>query len=350
MTLLKEKSDEQKDAEAVVDDFRQDRGPFVVAAETTRMPMVFTDAKAPGNPIIFANDAFLALTGYRRDEVLAQSFNALMERGHPESVEAIKAAFEGVSASDPVIHYCRKDASTFWVSVFINHVRSQSGEVVQHFISFIDLTQHREEQAHALMLIEELNHRVKNTLQAALSIVAEAFRHGSDPAAIRASIESRVYALARSHDLLMSDNWEGAGLHDLVETALEPFTDADGRAGRIEITGANTPLTPRATLALGVAFHELAMNAVKFGALSTALGSVQIAWASKATPEGERLLIDWREKDGPAVMPRTRKGFGSRAIEQGLAYEMGGKVHLEFPSTGVACTIDIPMPRRAGHE
>jgi PAS domain S-box-containing protein len=346
MREIEKKSDEQKAAEAKVEAFRKHLGPFVVAAETTRMPMIFADAKDSAKPIIFANDAFLALTGYDRKDVLGQSFDALMVRGATaDALARVQAAFDGTSDDDPVIHYRRKDSSAFWASIYVSPVRNGSGDVQQYFVSFIDLTKHKEEHARALMLIDELNHRVKNTLQAVQSIVVEAFRKGSESAVIRESIESRVYALSRSHDLLMSEDWEGAGLRELVAVALEPFTNAEERSERVRISGDNIHLSPRTTLALGVAFHELATNAVKFGAFSTAAGSILVRWITQPTPDGPRLNINWRENGGPPVAPPVRKGFGTRVIEQGLAAEMDGTVVLDFPVDGVTCTINIPMPR-----
>ena len=108
------KSEEQKDAEADVDWFRKDLGPFVVAAETTRMAMVFTDARDDNNPIIFANDSFVSLTGYSREEILGQSFNFLMAHGaDAEAIEKIKSEFEGNSTSGSEVLYRRKDMSEF---------------------------------------------------------------------------------------------------------------------------------------------------------------------------------------------------------------------------------------------
>ncbi|MGZ8336538.1 MAG: HWE histidine kinase domain-containing protein, partial [Allosphingosinicella sp.] len=206
------KSEEQKDAEAEVEGFRKDLGPFVVAAETTRMPMVFTDATEPGNPIIFANDAFLSLTGYDREEVLAKCFNTLIAGciDH-ETMAEVEAAFAG-SDKDLEIQYRRKDGSDFWASIFLSPVRDEKGVIVQHFLSFVDLTKHKQDQAHCKMLIDELNHRVKNTLSTVQSIVVQALRTPASPEAIRESIESRLFALARSHDFLTRDNWEGSGL------------------------------------------------------------------------------------------------------------------------------------------
>jgi PAS domain S-box-containing protein len=340
------KTEEQKVAEAEVDSFRQDLGPFVVATETTRMAMVFTDAKEPENPIIFANRAFLSLFGYGREEVLGHSFNSLMARGSaPEALAEVEAGFNGSADSDPEIHYRRKDGSEFWASLFISPVRDESGDVVQHFASFVDLTKHRQDQVHCKMLIDELNHRVKNTLSTVQSVVGQALRKTSAPEVIRESIESRLFALSRSHDLLTREKWEGAGLRDLVRAALEPFEGVDGRAERFAITGDNIRLPPKTALALGIAFHELATNAVTHGAFSNDAGSILIAWTIGPTPEGDRLILRWQEKDGPPVTPPSQKGLGARVLERGLAHELDATVQLEYPPDGVICTIDIPAPR-----
>ena len=147
MSEIVNKSEEQQTAEAEVESFRQDLGPFVVAAETTRMAMVFTDAKEPDHPIIFANDAFLCLTGYDRKEVLGHSFNFLMARGaDPKALAQVEVAFEGTTDHGSEIRYRRKDGSTFWAAIFISPVLDESGDVVQHFASFVDLTKQKQEQ------------------------------------------------------------------------------------------------------------------------------------------------------------------------------------------------------------
>jgi PAS domain S-box-containing protein len=342
------KSEEQQDAEADVKQFRERGGPFVVAGETTRMAMVFADANELDNPIIFANDSFLSLTGYNRKEVLGQSFNFFMAHGaDSEALTRIRAEFEGNSDGGPEIRYRRKNGSEFWAALFISPVRDERGDIVQYFASFIDLTKHKEEQALSKMLIDELNHRVKNTLSAVQSIVWQATQTTSDRKVIRESIESRLLALSRSHDLLTRENWQSAGLFDVVKDALEPFGVADGRAKRIVIRGENTRVPPKLTLALGIAFHELATNAVKYGALSNDTGSILIAWAIESAPEGNRLVLRWEEKDGPPVTPPSRKGFGSRVLERGLAHELEGSVHLDFRVDGVVCAINFPAPRNA---
>ncbi|KJS15567.1 MAG: histidine kinase [Hoeflea sp. BRH_c9] len=335
---------DQQDAEADVEGFRENLGPFVTAAETTRIAMVFTDAKASGNPIIFANDSFLRLIGNSREDVLGQGLNSLMERGGgPESVDQITSAFAGDNDSEE-IHYRRKDGSDFWATIFVSPVTDGDGNIQQYFASFLDVTAYKREQAQSRMLISELNHRVKNTLATVKSIAAQAFKSSPDMETAREAIESRLFALSRSHDLLSRENWDSAGLLDVVRTSLEPFGIADGRAERFTINGSNIRVRPNAALAFGIAFHELATNAVKYGAFSNDAGTVLIAWTIDTSSKGDRLVLRWQEKDGPPVTPPTRKGFGSRVIERGLAHELDGVVHLDYHKSGVVCTIDIPAP------
>ncbi|WP_274517577.1 HWE histidine kinase domain-containing protein [Sphingomonas sp. PAMC 26621] len=229
-----------------------------MAVENTRMPMLFTDVR-PMHAVIFANDAFLLLTGYERSEVLAKGFMALLAEGVDfQTISIVEAAFRGEDSGEPEIHYRRKDGSEFWASIFVSPVHDATGAVVQHFVSFVDLTRHRQENARCKMLIDELNRRVKNTLATVQSIVTQATRWPAEPLAIRQAIESRIIALSLSHDLLSSGDWKGAGLHDLVDTALRPFEVVDGHRERFTVAGDNVHLSPRATLSLAIALHELA--------------------------------------------------------------------------------------------
>jgi two-component sensor histidine kinase len=130
---------------------------------------------------------------------------------------------------------------------------------------------------------------------------------------------------------------------DLVTDALEPFGVTDGRAERIVISGENIRFPPPAALALGIAFNELATNAVKYGAFSNATGSILIEWAIE--PMENRLHLRWQERDGPPVSAPTRTGFGSRVIKNGLAHEMEGTTDLDYQPDGLVCTMIIPAPR-----
>ena len=347
MGELSDATGEQKDAEAEVDRFRRDLGPFVVAAETTRMAMVFTDAKIGGHPIIFANDSFLFLTGYERSEILGRNFSFLMEEGQKDiSVTALELEFYSQAGAISEVLYRRKEGPPFWAAIFVTPVVDDKGEVVQHFASLIDLSLHKDEEARSRMLIDELNHRVKNTLATVRSIVAQGFRSTGDAESVRDSIESRLFALSRSHDLLARENWRSVGLFDLVAEAMKPFgrDDESGELGRLNIAGDNVRLRPPEALALSIAIHELATNAVKYGALSSATGLVRISWDRQSSSTGPRLILRWQESGGPSVSQPSRKGFGSRVIERGLKHELSASATLDYAPDGLICVIDMPAP------
>lgn len=343
------KSGEQKAAEADIEGFREDLGPFVVAAETTRMPMVFTDAKAAGHPIIFVNEAFLKLTGYEEHEVLAQSFDFLVERNaDPEALREIQTAFGGARDLSTQVCCRRKDGSVFWVVIFISPVRDGSGAVVQHFASFADVTRHKEEEDRLRFLLDELNHRVQNTLVTVLAIVGQTLQHVADREAV-GLVEGRILALARGHSLLGSKDWERVGLRDVISQILRPFGLDDPQVARFSVRGDDARLQPKTALTLAMVFHELATNATKYGALSgNAAGRVDIDWQVEMTLEGERMRLRWQESGGPPVSPPSRKGFGSRLIERGLAQDLDGEVHLDYEPAGVICRIVMPLPKMIG--
>ena len=189
------KSTEQKAAESEVDSFRKDLGPFVVAAETTRMAMVFTDAKDSNHPLIFANDSFLSLAGYSRKEVLGQSFDFLLGRpAEPAALAQIEAAFAGGAECDFEICFRRKDGSTFWAATFISPVRDKSNEIVQYFVSFVDISKHMQEKEHLRFLLAELNHRTQNTLATVQAIAVQTLRGSADKEVVDA-FEGRILAL-----------------------------------------------------------------------------------------------------------------------------------------------------------
>jgi two-component sensor histidine kinase len=259
----------------------------------------------------------------------------------PEALRLINAAFDSLADSDPKIRYRRKDGSEFWASVRISPVPDRRGEVVQHSVSLIDLTRHKEDQHHSRMLIDEVNH-LKNTLATVQSIVHQSPRSGADLETIGEAVDSRLSALGRSHDLLTHQKWEGAGLLDMVNATLKPFIP-QGQAERFDATGENIRIPPAALLALNITFHELVTNAVKYGSFSNDIGHVSIGWKTVTTSDGDRLHLHWRETEGPPVSRPSHKG-GSVIIESGLAYQLNGVVKLDFPVEGVVCTIDIPAP------
>ena len=343
------KSKEQKAAESDVEGFRKDLGPFVVAAETTRMPMLFTDARAPNQPLIFANDSFLTLVGYDREEVLGQRFDFLMVRPtDPHALAQVEAAFGGGSEGSFDIRCRRKDGPAFWAALFVSPIRDQAGDVVQYFASLVDLTEHKQEAERLRFLLDELNHRTQNMLANVQAITAQTLRGAADKQVVDA-FEGRILALSKAHSLLGRKHWETVSLRDVIEQILRPFGLSDSRVARFSVEGDDVRLHPKAAMTLAMVFHELATNATNHGALSDRVtGKIAIAWQVQPTPQGDRMRLRWQESGGPPVTPPSRKGFGSRLIEGGLAQELHGEVRLDNDPAGVVCQIVMPVSRELG--
>jgi len=237
----------------------------------------------------------------------------------------------------------RSDGRLMWMSGRGRVIeRGRDGKARRVANIVVDVTERKKNEERTKLLIDELNHRVKNTLATVQAIVAQTLRDAGGAAA-REPIEARLQSLSRSHDLLTRENWEGAALGEVVEEALRPFIRSNGDR-RIRIEGPLVRLRPKVILSLGMALHELATNASKYGALSGETGQVAIWW-EPATADGAKYLdLFWREHGGPEVTPRSRRGFGSRLIEQGLAHELGGKAQLEYLRGGLYCKISFPLP------
>ncbi len=185
-----------------------------------------------------------------------------------------------------------------------------------------------------LLLLNELNHRVKNTLAVVQGIARQTFREGEARVSLDV-FEARLAALSRAHNLLTDADWKAADLRDIV-------LDQLALAGaRVRATGPSVLLAPQTAVSLALALHELGANATKYGALSNDGGRVEITWRLDSEPLTLRLR--WEEAGGPTVQPPERRGFGSRMLERALAAELGGAVRIGYPPTGVVCEIDAPL-------
>jgi two-component sensor histidine kinase/CHASE1-domain containing sensor protein len=194
------------------------------------------------------------------------------------------------------------------------------------------------------LLLDELNHRVKNTLATVQSVAAQSLRNAPDLKTGRKDFEARLMALSEAHNLLTRDNWRGADLADLAKVELAPYDG--GRKERVTLLGEPVWLSPNTAVALGMAFHELATNAAKHGALSGEKGQVKVQWTVDRSGEApDRVSIVWREAGGPPVSAPDRKGFGSRLILSGLAHQLKGDVSLVFEPDGVSCSIAFNMDK-----
>lgn len=202
----------------------------------------------------------------------------------------------------------------------------------------LEIEHRRRIERHQNLLLDELNHRVKNTLATVQAMAMQTMK-GVDVAA-RDAFLARLFALSGQHDLLTLDNWEGASLEGVVRRALRPWREDE--QARFQIEGPAVHLEPKRALALGMAFHELATNAARYGALSNAAGTVHVSWALQ--PDGHTMKFVWEECGGPPVSEPERRGFGLRLIEHGMSRELSGKVTLDFRPEGLVCGWDMQLP------
>jgi two-component sensor histidine kinase len=190
------------------------------------------------------------------------------------------------------------------------------------------------------LLIDELNHRVKNTLATVQSIARQTAKRAPTVEAYQAMFESRLMALSHTHNALTRGSWETASLRELLQVEFEPFPRDQYR-----FEGPDVALAPRQALALGMVFHELATNAVKYGALSVPGGRVMLKWS---VTDGRRLVLEWRESGGPRVEAPARRGFGSRLVEASVAAELGGRAEQTFDPEGFRCRLEISLAETTG--
>jgi two-component sensor histidine kinase len=191
------------------------------------------------------------------------------------------------------------------------------------------------------LMVNELNHRVKNTLATVQSIVSQTLRAHDAPEQLREVLTARILALSKAHDVLTDEQWAGADLREIAAQAAVPYQA--GGEQRLRLEGPTVRLPPKTAIAMALALHELATNAAKYGALSTAQGEVRLAWSVEQTNDIRELHLTWQERNGPPVEPPRRRGFGTRLIERGLAADLQGKVVLAYPPEGVVCTIQARL-------
>jgi two-component sensor histidine kinase len=228
-----------------------------------------------------------------------------------------------------------------WVNGRGEYLRDhESGRILRSRGVVMDITERKRWEEHQKLLIHELNHRVKNTLATVQSIASQTLRNARTTEEAGTAMEARLLALSRAHDVLTRENWEGAGLLEIVQEAMAPYRHE--RERRIHIEGPDVRLSPGMALAVAMALQELATNAVKYGALSNADGEVRIAWSADGNPE-RRLRLNWSETNGPPVEVPRRRGFGTRLIERSLAHDLGGQVQVRFEATGLVCTVEASI-------
>ncbi|HEV7254331.1 MAG TPA: PAS domain S-box protein [Mesorhizobium sp.] len=290
---------------------------------------------------IRVNDRFCAITGRTREELLTLRMHDIT---HKDDLPRNEPHFDEAVASGKPFEiekrYIRPDGSTVWVLNSVTALRDADGRPQNVVCVTVDVSERKRWEEHQRLLVNELNHRVKNSLATVQSIASQTLRNARSADEARGALESRIQAMVRAHDVLTRENWESADLWEIVAEAVAPFSNA--REDRLHLRGPSARVSPRMALALSMALQELSTNAAKYGALSNEAGQIAIAWSidRQAPP---RLRLTWQERGGPPVATPARRGFGSRLIERGLAQELDGEVTISFPPEGVICTVKAPL-------
>ena len=228
-----------------------------------------------------------------------------------------------------------------WHDLHIEPLRNEADEIIGLICASVDVTERKEGEAHLRLLLRELTHRSKNLLAVIQAMARQTANHAGSTDAFLKQFGSRLQALAASHDLLVRESWYGASLGELIRSQLSNYLD--GAAVQVSIDGPAIALKPEAAQNLGLALHELAINAAKFGALSVPAGRVSITWTRRETAAVDNAVdLDWREQLGPKVKARRKKGFGTMVIERNLARALDAEVNMDFDPDGLHCHIVIP--------
>lgn len=298
------------------------------------------------NGVEFANRAYSEFARRPVEQLLGHSWIGYVhEEDIPAILELRTEAWKTGSPYGWEARFQRSDGVWLWIHASCAPRLDANGEVQGYVGMAVDVTESRRAEAelrdserHLRLMVDELNHRVKNTLAIVQGLAQQSFRGGGVSTDVRSSFEGRLAALAAAHDLLTRKNWEGAELRDLVVAV------AAAHCGeRVAVDGPPVQLPPKLAVTLALALHELCTNAVKYGALSVAGGRVTVTWTS----ERDRLSLRWEESDGPRVEPPGRRGFGTRMIERALAAETDGKAGLDFRPAGLVCEIEADLPPRS---
>jgi PAS domain S-box-containing protein len=287
------------------------------------------------------NPAFCSMLGYTKEGVQGLTIQDLV---HPEDSEVCTSNFrrlvaEEIPSFETLNRYVAKDGKSVWVHKHVSLLRDDRGRPVNAMALVTNVTERKRQEDQISLLMREVNHRSKNMLSLVQAIARQTA--AADPDDFLDRFGKRVEALAANQDLLVKNAWNGADLNELVRSQLGHFEDLIGT--RIRLQGPPLFVPASAAQALGMALHELATNAGKYGALCGAGGGVDIAWRIQRGDKGEEFFImTWREQCAHPVTAPAKRGFGFSVISSMAEMSLGARVELDYPATGLIWRLRCP--------
>ncbi|MEZ5985455.1 MAG: PAS domain S-box protein [Hyphomonas sp.] len=292
----------------------------------------------PEGIVLDVNEVALDSAGVQRSDVVGRPFWDTYWWSHDADArehlkEAIAKAARGEAFREDLVIRCRGDArkvADFQLAPIMN----EAGEVIKIVPSGVNITERVKSETHREMLVNELSHRVKNSLATVQTIASHTLREASDLEAFRETFIGRLMAISKCHDLLVDTTRRNADISQLVRDQVLPYAPGGGE-NRVRMAGPPLTLSPEASHAFGLVLHELATNAAKYGALSSEDGHLDIKWKMAPDPTRHEAVVTWVETGGPPVAQPTRRGFGSVLIEQSLVHTLGGHAIIEYRPEGL---------------
>lgn len=309
----------------------------------------FDTALRAARVTVFTQDTDLNFTwissaeeGLSPDEILKRANASVLPT---DAVDAVLKLKQNVLATGDAGHgevrVVRDDVEK-WYEININPLRNDAGEIIGLIGGTVEITERKENESRIRLLMRELTHRSKNLLAVIQAIMRQTASNSRSIEDFQLRFSDRLHALAGSHDLLVLEDWSGASMRELIRSQLGHYSDLVG--SQIELAGSPMQIRPDAAQHIGMALHELATNAAKYGALSVPEGRVRITWTrpSADAEDGANCTLRWQESRGPIVLTPTRSGFGRVVIERTVARALNGQVDVSYPETGVVWRLSFP--------
>ncbi|WP_354491378.1 PAS domain S-box protein [Mesorhizobium robiniae] len=280
------------------------------------------------------------LFGYTADEAIGRPVTMLIpadrQDEEPRILERIRRG-ESVETYETIRQ--RKDGSLVPVSLTVSPVHNATGQIIGASKIARDITSAKENEHRIRMLMREVNHRVKNQYSVILSMIRETNKRAENPDVFERQVRERIMALSRSHDLLVTGDWRGVTIFELLLSQAKFF----GNEERISMSGPSIILSPNAVQYLGIAFHELATNSAKYGVLSADDGQISVTWKTTGSGNSRLFHLAWAETDGPQVQTIGEGGFGTVVLKRVAPEAVGGKSSLEHDPHGITWTLEAPL-------